>query len=183
MHRIPADTNASAEGVLWFFSVIWFGLLGFMSYLAGADAGIVCGIVPGLLPLGIAIRTMQTRLRYGDAEFEMTGPAAVGGRLEGTLHLPRAAGEEDRVRAELKCRYRRSSKARPVLWRGQAFAGPSEPREPGRGRFAISIDIPATCVPSGREGAYWTLNVAAEHGLPALDVLFNVFVEGRPEAG
>src|SRR5688572_10879498 len=100
-HRIPADTNTNAEGFLWIFAAVWFGVLAFLATVAPVDAGLFCAAVPGLLPLGIALRTMRTRLRYGQAEFEMTAPAQLGGRLEGTLHLPRAAGDEDRNRAEL----------------------------------------------------------------------------------
>ena len=183
-HRLSADTNTTGESFLWLFSAIWFGALAFIASVAPVDVGLVCAAVPGMLPLAIAVRTTLTRLRYGGTEFEMTSAVHVGGHLEGALHLPRAAGADDRIRAELKCMRKPRAgvgRGRTVLWRGQTFAGPAKPSEPGRSRFPVRIDIPADSLQTGRDGAFWWLVVSAEHGLPALDVKFDVFVEAATE--
>src|SRR6185436_2803953 len=54
-----------------------------------------------ILLLGLKVR--RTRLRYENAEFELTATPRIGGRLEGTLHLPHGVDPDARVRATLVC--------------------------------------------------------------------------------
>jgi hypothetical protein len=176
--RLPADTGAGGSAFLWVFSFIWLGIIAVAVAMDPASApGVVCVAVPGLVTLALAVRTTRTRIRYVGAEFELATPVQVGGRIEGTLHLPQPAGEGDRIRATLICQ-RPRRRADPVLFRDSVFAGPAEPHEADRSRFPIRIDIPATVWPTGRERAYWRLTIRSEQGLPGLDIWFHVFVEG-----
>jgi hypothetical protein len=178
--RIPADTGTGGSVFLWLFSLVWLGLMAIGAAMdPGAVGSVLCFSVPGLIALALAVRTTRTRMRYGGAELELMAPAQVGGRLEGIVHLPQAAGVEDRIRATLTCKKPGGTeKADPVLWRGFVFGAPVEPSESGHSRFPVKIEIPETCFASGRERAYWILNVNAEQGLTALDIWFHLFVEG-----
>lgn len=188
--QIAAVPTGSSEAVLWFFSALWYGALIFFVRVGGLNALCMCSLMGlvGLLPLGMALASRRSRVRYGHSQLEMLAEATPGGTLEGVVHIPHALPADACLRLTLLCRRRSDAdSADRVLWRGVELVAPLPCPEPGTGRIPVRVEIPATCLPSGpgtRAGScYWTLQVMAERGGRGLDVAFEVPVGAAANAG
>jgi hypothetical protein len=177
-HRLAPHVG-SGEGCFWGVVVVLFSFAAFVALKAPNSApAVVLLLLLGAAPLLLGLKVRRTRLRYAAAQFEVTGPARLGGRLEGVLHLPHAVGEEARVRADLVCqRVTDADSADPVLGQGYAYGSPREPLEPTASQFPLSVDVPSGGLASGHNGAYWTLTCSSQAGFSGLDVAFRVTVE------
>jgi hypothetical protein len=180
--RFPSTTGGG-EGFLWFFAVVWFGVLAFF---VAKDPGSLCMVVPmgfvGLLPVGLAVASRRSRVRYGGAEFEMLAPGSPGGRLEGVVHVPHAIPADAYIRVTLVCqRHGGADSADPVLWRTQDFVAPLP--SPQGGQIPVRIEIPPAPSAPDTSRRYCTLKVYAERGCRGLDLAFELPMSTVEAAG
>lgn len=171
----------TGEGCFWGIVVVLWGFAAFAVMKTPNPGGaVVLMLALSLAPLLLGLKVRRTRLRAASAQFEVTAPARLGGRLEGVLHLPFAVGQEASVRANLVCqRLAETTDAPdPVLGRSYAYGSVRMPREGPGSAFPIAVDIPSGGLASGHNGAYWTLTFTAQGGFGGLDVAFRVTVEG-----
>lgn len=171
----------TGEGCFWGVILVLWGFAAFAGLKTpNAGAPVALLLTLSVVPLLLGLKVRRTRLRSAAAQFEVTAPARLGGRLEGVLHLPYAVGDEASVRANLVCQRLAdtSDSADPVLGRSYAYGPVRASPDAGRGEFPVAVDIPSGGLASGHNGAYWTLTFTAQAGFSGLDVAFRVTVEG-----
>ena len=172
--------EGTGEGCFWGVLVVLYAFAGFAALKTkNAAPVVVLLLLVSVAPLLLGLKVRRTRLRSAGAQFEVTAPARLGGRLEGVLHLPYAVGEEASVRADLVCQRPAGTTdgADPVLGRSYAYGPAGSSPDAGRSQFPVSVDIPSGGLASGHNGAYWTLTFTAQAGFGGLDVVFRVTVE------
>lgn len=124
--------------------------------------------------LAWAVRATRHWARYGAARFEIGRlPGAVGGSLEGALHVPMPQAPEDGVRLVITCvrRIQRGTgKSRAVhesiLWQEEAAVHPAAIAPGPLGlsvpvSFAVPLDAPPTDTLNPRSSVHWVLRAEA----------------------
>lgn len=168
------------EGCFWGLVIALVAVAAFTSTVSPDSWPVSVGFVMlSLAPLALGLRTRRVRLQYANAAFEIEAPPRVGGKLQGSLYLPHAVPGDASIRADLVCQGRAetSEGIDPILGRSYAYGAAATPPAPGTSRFPLSVDIPASGLASGRNGARWTLTCTAQAGFSGLDVSFRISVE------
>lgn len=188
---------------LWAFAAVLTVALGGITSLvwprtAGGDAsGLIALAAFWLLPvfaIGVAALQTATARRLAASSFEPDGPAALGGVLSGSIHVPGSVRRARGLEIRLECRERVVSRsgASPdlhtvvVRWRDGAtldLAG-LEP-SPHGAAIPVAFDLPGpdagARASEGQGGAVtWVLLLLAD--LPRLDGVAEFPVEVRPAA-
>lgn len=158
---------------LWTFALLWNGILAvivavflFRTGLHGMEqfaflAFFGIFLAAGVYLLRMAIRATGSAARFRDAGVELRG-GAVGGKVEGSVHVREAALIDGPLELELRCLRRYDTDTNDdLLWRARQQAGSGYPVAQGMTALPFSFDVPADCRPTSdiAPRIAWTLQV------------------------
>ncbi|HKO54614.1 MAG TPA: hypothetical protein VJ276_01980 [Thermoanaerobaculia bacterium] len=153
---------------LWTFALAWNGILAVILAIFFFRVGFPRGVgalaylgfmalfvAAGIYVLRLAIRATASASRFRGAAVELRS-ATVGGKVEGTVHLPEGDGP---LELHLRCwQQYGGDTSDDLLWETAQPAGAGHPGAGGMLALPFSFDVPPHCRPTS-DGIAWKLEI------------------------